>query len=50
MRLLLRGVPGQRALLALLSVLAVATGTGCIKGEVGELPIPVITHPDDRNT
>jgi hypothetical protein len=51
MRLLLRGVPGQRAFLAVLSFLVVASGTGCIKGEVGELPIVPITHPDlDCNT
>ena len=45
MRLLVDGVPGRHAFL-LLALLGVSGGTGCIKGEVGELPIVPITHPD----
>ena len=44
-----RAVPGARMLRAprfLAGLLLAATAAGCIKGEVGEPPAPVITHPD----
>jgi hypothetical protein len=44
-----RAVPGARTLRAvrfLAGLLLAAAASGCIKGEVGGFPPPVITHPD----
>jgi hypothetical protein len=46
-----RAVPGTRTLRFLASLLLAAAASGCMKGEVGGVPSPPITHPDlDCNT
>ena len=46
MSLVVDSAPARRAFLFLAAAFAAGSGSGCIKGDVGDLPIVPITHPD----